>query len=163
LPRWIAPHRAPFVRVSHSLLCYRSPLLHSYSQTIEETVGKEMSLYDVEEAAVLELLKSVNAAKRMAKIRLDDYQLTNKTVKRKKKEGEDEDEEAPEPAQQQQQEKPQRQQKQARREDAAGDERPAQKKQKQQQPAAAASSSKPAAAAASKPAGSQKKLKQPRS
>jgi len=62
---------------------------------------KQMSLYEVDEAAVLELLNKVNAAKRMAKIRLEDFQLTSKVVKRRKKhsgEEEDEDDAAEVPA-----------------------------------------------------------------
>lgn len=60
-------------------------------KSIEETVGREMNLFDIEETAVLELLKGVNAAKRMAKIRLEDFQLTKKVVKRKRGADDDDD------------------------------------------------------------------------
>lgn len=53
-------------------------------KSIEETVGREMKLHELNEPDVLELLKSVNAAKRMAKIRLEDFQVTKKVVKRRK-------------------------------------------------------------------------------
>lgn len=60
-------------------------------KAIEENVGREMRLHELEEEKVLELLKSVNAAKRMAKIRLEDFQITKKVVKRKHKSGGDDD------------------------------------------------------------------------
>jgi superfamily II DNA/RNA helicase len=60
-------------------------------KAIEETVGREMTQHELVEQDVLALLKNVNAAKRMAKIRLEDFQLTNKQVKRKRQQGADED------------------------------------------------------------------------
>ena len=133
-------------------------------QSIESTVGKQLSLFELEESSVLELLKSVNAAKRMAKIRLEDYQLTNKVVKRKKKEGESDEEEeeqegrddvaesrgpeqaeegrAPRPQQQQQQQKKkQRQDAEPAAAAAAASSSSSSFKKKQPQPASAAAAS----------------------
>ncbi len=52
----------------------------SIFQSIESYVGTHMSVYDVNERDVLDGLKRVNGAKRMAKIRLEEFELTSKMV-----------------------------------------------------------------------------------
>jgi len=62
-------------------------------KSIEESIGtgKQMEAYELEESDVLTLLKTVAAAKRMAKIRLEDFELTSRVVKRKRKSADDDD------------------------------------------------------------------------
>jgi ATP-dependent RNA helicase DDX49/DBP8 len=58
-------------------------------QHIEETVlARKMEKFDLPEEKVLNLMKTVNAAKKMAKIRLEEFDLTKKTVKRSKRQRE---------------------------------------------------------------------------
>lgn len=56
---------------------------------IETFINKEMDEHPISEEKCLSLLKEVNQAKRMAKVHLDDYELTSKKVKRRKKRARD--------------------------------------------------------------------------
>jgi len=64
---------------------------------IEKFVGMELKLYQIKQDKVLEIFKKVNQAKRMAKIRLEEYDFSSKKVKRYNRIKEEDDKEEEEP------------------------------------------------------------------
>lgn len=54
-------------------------------QTIEQQIHKQLSEFPLKEEKVLELLKQVEAGKRMARIRLEQFNVTKKVVKQHKR------------------------------------------------------------------------------